>query len=405
MFELGKRIYDKLEELSEISCEGEGITRLYLTEEHKRANKLLQKWMEEIGLAVELDNVGNLIGTYNCGDKDAKTLVLGSHQDTVRSGGKYDGAMGVVLPLYSLENAIKSGNVPCNVKIISFGDEEGVRFGTTYLGSKAVCGTFGGELLEKRDDSGKTLSEAIKDFGLNPQDIASCKLLEKVDGYLEVHIEQGPILESKDLAVGVVTAIQSSHRYEISIKGVAGHAATVPMGLRNDAVFVMSEAIYELLSYVKSEQNLLATIGKINVFPGAINVIPSEAIFTLDIRCIDEGRIEQTIKRAEQILEGICAKNSASSFSIKRLNKVPATYCSDAIIDKVEEAVKACGVTPFKLASGPGHDAQEMANITDIGMLFVRCKEGISHNPAESVTVEDTDVAARVVVKFIEDFA
>ncbi|NLR93579.1 M20 family metallo-hydrolase [Flammeovirga sp. SR4] len=404
LMQLGKETYQVLEELSKYSKEGPGVTRLYLTEEHKAAYSYLEKLMTDIGLTVEVDNIGNMIGTYTSPEKTNKTIVLGSHQDTVRNGGKYDGAMGVILPLIALKHCIQN-NIPLkyNVKIASFGDEEGVRFATTYLGSKVLAGTFTSDLLDRKSEYGNTLKEELISFGLDPNKIPEDKLTDDIVGYLEVHIEQGPVLQHKNLAVGVVNAIQGSHRYTININGMAGHAGTIPMPLRKDAGVGASESMVELTRYLETIENIVATFGIVEFLPGSINVIPGEANFTMDIRSLDEKLIKDTVTKFDQILRDVCNKRGLT-YTLTNTNEAPPTTCSDTIIKQLETSVANVGSDVFTFPSGAGHDAQEMKNITDMGMLFVRCKDGISHNPLESVTENDLDIAAKVVVDFLKNY-
>lgn len=401
--QLGNQAYEVLEDLSRYSEPGDGVTRLFLTNEHREAARYLEQLMLKIGLAPKMDNIGNLIGTYKSKNPNAKTLVIGSHQDTVRNGGKYDGAMGIVLPLIAIKKCIEEGiELDYNVKIVSFGDEEGVRFATTYLGSKVLAGTFTDELLSRLDDRGNSLKDELQAFGLNPEGIREDKL-EDVSGYLEIHIEQGPVLEYEGLEVGVVSAIQGSHRYQIDLEGLAGHAGTVPMRYRNDAGICAAEIMVEFTNYIERLEGIVATFGIVELSPGSINVIPGNSRFTLDIRSLDADLIESSMEKFYSIVEKV-SKVRGIKHHIKNTNTAPPCECSPRIIEQLKKSLEDAGRRPYVLSSGAGHDAQEMKNLTDMGMLFVRCKGGISHNPLESVTREDLEVASEVIMNFLINY-
>ena len=401
---LGNLAYEKLEALSQFTDSGEGITRLFLTKEHREASNYLREIMEKAGLEVEMDNIGNLIGTYRTSKNTDKTLVLGSHQDTVKNGGKYDGALGIILPIVALEKCIKDGiELDYNVKIVSFGDEEGVRFATTYLGSKALAGTFTEDLLERISEEGTSLRDELINFGLNPEAIGECRLKENVTAYLEIHIEQGPVLEHEDLAIGIVNAIQGSHRYQIDIEGIAGHAGTVPMKYRSDAGIGSAEVMVEFTNYIEKLDGIVATFGIVELSPGSINVIPGKSRFTLDIRSLDNNLIASSVEKFKEIVSKV-AERRKLRFKVENTNIAPSCECSSRIINMLEKSVEDIGYKPFTFPSGAGHDAQEMKNLTDMGMLFVRCKDGISHNPLESVKSEDLEIASEVLVEFLKNY-
>ncbi len=378
------------------------MTRLSLSSEHKQALSLLEQWMREAGLETHRDHIGNLIGSYHVAP-NKKTLMLGSHQDTVVMGGKYDGALGVVLPIICARQAIAQGNLDCNLKIVAFTDEEGVRFQTTYLGSMALNGHLDPTLMERTDKNGCTLRQAVIDFGGDPEKALNPEDVQVPDAYLEIHIEQGPVLEEADLPVGVVTSIQSSYRYEVIIEGTAGHAGTVPMHLRRDSMTSAIKIISQLTTLCQSYQPLVLTVGELNVTPGAVNVIPSKVRFTIDIRSPKEENILNAMQHAEEIMAQVCAQNH-TTFSLIRTNAIPATVCDPHIVDQIKQAVSQSELQVFELASGAGHDAQEMNRVCPVGMLFVRCKEGISHSPYEQVSAEDIDCAAKTVLHFIKRF-
>lgn len=402
---LGQDIYNALEELGKISAPGKGVTRLYLTEEHKRAIPVLEKMMQDAGLKTHVDAIGNVVGEYTSPSPDAPTLLLGSHQDTVRSGGKYDGALGVVLPIFCMKELLQQGELPCNVRVYAFGQEEAVRYFGLYLASKSVVGTFDPAYLDAVDQDGITMRDALISFGLPGDDFKSCQYEGPADAYLEVHIEQGPVLEKEGLAVGIVSGIQALSRCEITIKGVAGHAGTVPMRYRNDPVRAMSHVITEIMDYAESKEGLVITVGVVKVSPGSINVIPAEAFFTVDIRAPKIETVRQGVIDMEAIVKKACEARPKLSYDYEELWYFEETPCNDWVIDQLAESMERSEQKVFKVFSGAGHDAQEMKNLTSVGMLFVRCKEGISHNPEESVSAEDIGAAAAVVKDFIAHFS
>ncbi|MFI3250088.1 MAG: M20 family metallo-hydrolase [Eubacteriales bacterium] len=397
----GQEINEKLDILGEHSAVGEGVTRIYLTPEHRSALDLLQVWMEEAGFTTTLDQAGNLIGEYHP-YPDRKTLVMGSHQDTVHNGGKYDGALGIVLPLVCAGRLISREELPCNLTLIAFGDEEGVRFKTTFLGSMAYNGHLSQTLLERRDDTGQSLAEALTAFGCDPHQVNNSRP-SAGDGYVEIHIEQGPVLEEEDLPVGIVTAIQSSSLYQVTLTGLAGHAGTVPMAYRQDPVATMAEALVALRTLALSGTNLVATVGEITVRPGSVNVIPGEVCFTIDIRSPEEKVIAETMATWEGALEEICGEQG-TRYQVKQVNAIPATFCDQEMISLLTEACKEAGFPPYYLASGAGHDTQEMKSVLPVAMLFVRNRKGISHNPQEFVSVEDMERAAQVVTNLMRNY-
>lgn len=403
---VSEEIFNLLEEISKFNQnknKSEGITRLFLTKEHRGLLEYLKKIMKETGLEVKIDNIGNIIGTYKSKKSTSKTLVIGSHQDTVRNGGKYDGILGVILPLIVIKKVIKENiDLDYNIKIVAFGDEEGVRFAVTYLGSKVLAGTFTEDLLDRKSEEGKTLNEELIAFGLNPKNIYQDKL-ENISGYLEVHIEQGPVLEKENLEVGIVDIIQGTYRYKIELNGIAGHAGTVPMKYRSDAGVCAAEIISEFIKYVEKIKDLVATFGVIKLYPGSINVIPGKVFFTLDIRSQNNNLINESVEFFYEIVEKISKKRRIKS-KIENTDKVLPSECSLKIINKLKESIRRIGKKTFVLPSGAGHDSQEMGKVTDMGMLFVRCKEGISHNPLESVKIEDLEIASEVIFDFLINY-
>lgn len=401
---IGREILDKLNVLSKISELSKGVTRLYLTKEYLEARNIIENWMKEAGLTIRIDGVGNLIGEYKSNNAEAKTLVMGSHQDSIEDGGKFDGILGVILPIVCIKNLLKEyRELNCNIKIISFAYEEGTTYGAACLTSKAAAGTFKEHLLEL-EYKGKKLKDAMEEYGFNSQKIDECKMKkEDIDTFLEVHIEQGPVLEYENLPVGIVTAIQSCNRYLVKIKGQAGHSGTIPMKLRKDAGAAMAEIIYKSTKLAEELGEMVLTFGKMSVTPGAVNVIPGEAEFTIDIRAMKNTILVDTIEKIENIIKEI-VERKGMSYSIQMTNEIMETACSLSVMEALEKSFMRQNIPVFKLPSGAGHDAQEMANIAEMGMLFVRCVDGISHNPIEDVREKDLDIAGNIIMDYIYNF-
>lgn len=357
--------------------------------------------MQRAGLSVRLDDMANVIGHYHASD-EAPTLVFGSHQDTVRQGGRFDGMLGIILPIVCLQALHDQGvNLPYNVDIIAFGDEEGVRFDTSYLCSYAISNQFDMALLDKVDQQGISMRDALKAFSLNPDNIAKVGYSTPPKAYIEVHIEQGPVLEKAQLPVGVVTAINGSSRYRISLTGMAGHAGTVPMAYRQDAGAGAANCISVIEETIKQYEDAVATIGSIEFEPGAINVIPGKATFTMDLRAAKKDVMVAAYDDIEAKLANI-AKERGLQFHIEKLFFSEPCECDANLIQQIHNSVQATGVEPFHLPSGAGHDAQAMRAMTPVGMLFVRCEGGVSHNPAENISASDAAIAAEVICHLLQ---
>jgi allantoate deiminase len=293
---------------------------------------------------------------------------------------------------------------PFAIEIVGFCDEEGVRFGATMLGSRAIAGTFDPAWLRQVDDRGVSMAEALRAYGLEAQSIgAAARSRADLLAYVELHIEQGPVLESRNLAVGCVTAIAGATRLEIGLTGKAGHAGTVPMGARQDALAAAAECVLAVERRCSSETGLVGTVGRLSVKPGAINVIPGQVLFTIDARAPDERQRARAVDDLIGEIEAIAARRGVA-VAVRKLHELPATPCAPWLMDQVDRAIAAEGIAPFRLPSGAGHDGMAMNAIADIGMIFVRCAGGVSHNPAESITVEDAEIGARVLLNMICNF-
>jgi allantoate deiminase len=332
--------------------------------------------------------------------------MLGSHLDTVRDAGKYDGMLGVIAAIecvHLLHSQKK--RLPFAIEVVGFGDEEGVRFGTTLLGSRAVAGIFDRSILSAVDSQGTTLEKAMLSFGLDPAGIQGvARRKGEVLAYAELHIEQGPVLEAEGLPVGVVTAINGFSRVKIALSGVAGHAGTVPMHLRRDALAAAAECVLAVERAAKSDPELVATVGRIEASPGAINVIPGQVVFTVDVRAPRDQLRNATVAAICSEVEEIGGKRNIQ-VKIEKLQEFGVTTCSEWLMAQMDRAVAAQNLRARRLPSGAGHDGMAIKAIADVAMLFVRCKGGISHNPAESITEEDAATGARVLFDFIKNFS
>ena len=399
-----KTVMERCDLLGGISEEDGALTRPFGTPAMREVNEVVSGWIEAAGMNVRRDAIGNLVGRYE--GTGEKTLVLGSHLDTVRNAGKYDGQLGVLVALACVRQLHDRGErLPFAVEVVSFADEEGLRFGTTYLGSSVYAGAFDGERLKLEDPEGVSLRDAVRDSGGDPDALEEAgRGGEDLLGYCEVHIEQGPVLEALDLPVGIVTAINGQSRIQVGFTGEAGHAGTVPIGQRKDALCAAAEFVLEAEAVCKEEPGAVATVGEISILPGASNVIPSEVRLSLDLRHPDDdarGRLRDLLEeKAGQIA---ASRGCDHSWQVRQ--ETPVVRMDHRLGGLLGEAVQASGTTVHRLPSGAGHDAAQMAALTSVAMLFVRCKEGVSHNPAESVTENDVGTAIEVMGRFLDILA
>ena len=391
----------RCDELARISEEDGRLTRRFGTPALRQAGKTVREWMEGAGLQTRRDEVGNVIGRL--GGEDGRTLLIGSHLDTVRDAGRYDGALGVLLALACVERLRDAGRtLPYGVEILAFSDEEGVRYGTGYLGSSVVAGRFDQACLERRDADGLTLANAIRGFGGRPEGLTgAARDPTDLIGYYEVHIEQGPVLEAEGAPLGVVTAITGQTRVEIAFIGEAGHAGTVPMALRRDALCAAAEFVSAVEAVARDRDGVVATVGELEVPGGASNVIPGRATLSLDVRH-DADRVRESVGAGLRELAGAIAERRGCGLEWEVTQASAAVRCSEELSEHLVEAVAACGHPPVRLPSGAGHDAVMLSAIAPVAMLFVRCAGGVSHNPAESVTVGDVGAAIETSVRFLE---
>ena len=400
-----QRNWDHCEALAKLSELDGGLTRVYLSDEQRRANVLVLGWMREAGMSARLDAAGNCVGRYEGERPGLPALVLGSHLDTVRDAGRYDGMLGVIAGIECVHALDARGRrLPFAVEVIGFADEEGTRFNATLLGSRAVAGTFRREVLDAVDRQGISMREALRRFDLDPERIGeAAKRREDVLAYAELHIEQGPVLEAEGLPVGVVTAINGANRYAVEIDGMAGHAGTVPMTLRQDAMAAAAECVLAVERRAAAEPELVGTVGKLECLPGAVNVVPGKVRFTIDVRSPRDGSRLAAAADLVREMQAICDRRGVS-VTIAKTHEGKTAPCAGWLQAQIGEAIAAEGLPVRKLPSGAGHDGMAMIDLADIGMLFVRCEKGISHNPAEAITLADAETGARVFLRFIENF-
>jgi allantoate deiminase len=395
--ESARTIMEQCAVLGAISEEAGRLTRRYGTLAMRRANDLVGEYMRGAGMAVGRDHIGNLIG--RTGDPRAPTLLLGSHLDTVRDAGRYDGPLGVLVAVECIRRLHADGtHLPFAIQVYGFADEEGLRFHTAYLGSTAVAGTLELARFARRDADGVSLFEAIREFGGNPGALAKDVLVtDGLLGYCEVHIEQGPVLEARAVPVGVVSAIQGQRRFDLTVTGAAGHAGTVPMALRNDALCAASEFVLQVEAVARQTPGLVATVGQVAVEPGASNVIPGIVRLSLDVRHPDDAVLAAA---CAELLQWFPEERSVSISSLK-IQENPSVRCDPHLAGLFARAIEQAGYPAMELPSGAGHDGVPLSAIAPVAMLFVRCAGGVSHHPDESVTAEDVAVAVDVLERFL----
>ncbi len=397
------RILERIEALARLSEQPDGLTRVYLSAEHARANALVGDWMREAGLAVRVDAVGNLIGRREGERPGLPCLMLGSHLDSVRNAGRYDGMLGVITAIECVQ-ALGAQALPFAIEVIGFADEEGVRFQATMLGSRAVAGTFDPQLLDLADARGVSMRDALRAFGLDPEQVAdAARRRDEVLAYVEYHIEQGPVLEAERLPVGVVTAINGQQRFRIELEGMAGHSGTVPMALRRDALAAAAECVLAAEAAAHAVPDAVATVGQISVAPGATNVIPGRAVLSLDVRSPRDADRERVARTIVDACTAIGARRNVR-VSATQTHVLDSCACAPWLRQQLAQAITADGHRVRELPSGAGHDAMALVGLTDVAMLFLRCAKGISHHPAEAIEAEDAATGARVLLNFIQRF-
>lgn len=405
----------------------DGLFRAWLTPAFAATQDAVARWMREAGMTVRIDPATNLVGRYEGEDPNAPVLLIGSHIDSVRDAGRYDGPLGVMLGIECVAALAAAGRrMPFPIEVIAFGDEEGSRFPAAMLTSRAVAGTLDVEALDALDREGISVAEALATFrhpserwGLPKRSMApgheetpafagvtdmrtAARPPGSVLAYLEAHIEQGPALEAAAAPVGVVTGIAAQLRYRLTFEGQAGHAGTTAMPLRRDALAAAAEVVLAAeREAFRGPDDLVATVGMIGAEPGAANVIPGRVVATLDVRALDP-RLRDATARDILTAGEAAARRRQVALTVEPVHDLPASPCDPALTDMLAEAARGAGQRDLRLASGAGHDAMVMAALCPTAMLFIRCRGGVSHNPAEHVDPADADVALRVMLGFID---
>lgn len=393
--EAAARVMARADELAAISETLDALTRVYLSAQHLQANQRVAEWMRQAGMLVWQDSVGNICGRYEAAQEGAPAVLLGSHLDTVRNAGRYDGMLGVLTAIEVVHSLHQQDvRLAQAIEIVGFCDEEGTRFGITLLGSRGLTGSWPAHWLSQTDAEGISVAQAMVNAGLDPQRIPqAARDAAAFSSYLELHIEQGPCLEQAGLALGVVEAINGARRLNCRFTGEAGHAGTVPMSHRKDALAAAAEWMIAVESTTQQQGgNLVATVGNMRVLPGAVNVIPGEVSLSLDIRGPQDAPLDALLNELLAMAQAIAARRHLQ-FSAEEFYRIAATPCNQKLQTLLADAVQVVQGETLSLPSGAGHDAIAMAERWPVGMLFVRCKGGISHHPAESVQVEDVALA------------
>jgi allantoate deiminase len=396
------KIMDRVEALARITDEPRRLTRAFCSPAMRRANDLVAEWMRQAGMRVREDAIGNAIGRYPARQANAKTLLIGSHLDTVADAGKFDGALGVILGIACVEHLHRSRlRLPFAVEVIGFADEEGLRFQTACLGSRFMAGRFDATYLRRKDAQGVSMAQAIRRFSGHRGRLLQAQIdRSQVLGYIEPHIEQGPLLEQKGLAVGIVSAIAGQSRFTFTFTGRASHAGTTPMPSRRDALCAAAAFVLAVEQYCARKTGLVATVGQIRAEPNVSNVIPGTVILSLDVRHQRDLARRATGNHLRELARRIAVVRGVK-ISSHLIEQTPSVQCSRRLSGLLERAVRQHQPKVLTLPSGAGHDAAILASLVPVAMLFIRCKGGISHHPEESVRQHDVGVALAVMGDFL----
>jgi N-carbamoyl-L-amino-acid hydrolase len=402
----GTTILEQAEILGAITQDEGRVTRIFLSREHRRAGEQIKTWMLDAGMQAEFDALGNVVGRYAAQSPDAPLVLTGSHMDTVVNAGKYDGLFGILTAIACVKDLHARGKrLPYTLEVIAFADEEGVRFGVSMMGSKAIAGKFDAAMLQSTDANGISMRDALSAFGGDPEGISALRREpEKIKVFIESHIEQGPVLLNAGLPVGVVTSIAGTTRVRVKLAGLAGHAGTVPMTVRHDALTAASEMVLAVERYCKARADeLVGTVGKLAIpGGGAINVIPGNVEFSVDLRSGDDAKRMPALAAIEAECRAI-AKRRGVEINWEPILHLAATPCAATQQEALAASIQASGIPVHKLPSGAGHDAMQFDGVAPLIMLFVRCGNGgISHNPLETMTAEDADTATAVLLHYLE---
>jgi allantoate deiminase len=415
-----RRVMARCDELARVSADEGAITRVYLSPEHARVNRLAAEWMREAGMTARQDAAGNQLGLLPAADPEAPVLMLGSHLDTVIDGGRFDGIVGVLMAIEVVRilRVVDDGRArspfPFGIEVAAFSDEEGTRFGKALLGSSAVAGTWDDAWWDLADADGTTLREAFREFGLDPGRIGeAARRPGEVVGYLEAHIEQGPELDRRGEALAVVSSIASARRFQLTVEGEARHAGGTPYDMRRDALLGASEAALAVERICRGEHHIIGTVGQLEAFPGAVNVVPGEARFSLDLRGEFDGERDRAWRAIEHELDEIMGRRGLR-WRAREVHSAPAVFCAPLLQDIVREGIVAGAgaaagpggaVEPATLFSPAGHDGMSIGAVAPVGMLFLRNPDGISHHPAESVSSADVALGIRALAEAVAHLA
>lgn len=401
------RLWDRLMELSAIgSQEVGGVTRLSFTPEERAAKDLVAGFMKEAGLTVREDETGNLIGRKEGKNPEAAVVLVGSHVDSVPSGGNFDGPLGVLAGVEILQAMNEQGvETEHPIEVIAFTDEEGTRFGFGMIGSRGIAGLLTADELEARDKEGISIAQAMRESGIDPEQIGrAARTPGSVKAYVELHIEQGKVLESRGLSVGVVSGVAGPLWVKFVLEGEAGHAGATPMNMRRDPLAAAAEIMLSIEREASRKDISVGTVGKLQVFPGGVNIIPGRVEFTLDLRDVNEAVRDEVEKNIMREAEAICEKRNIK-LEVELLQRIPPAVCSEEIQSAIREACAAEGLETITLPSGAGHDCMQLVDLCPVGMIFARSRDGISHNPAEYTTKEDCANGAKVLYRTVLSLA
>src|SRR5215210_2696215 len=403
----GGRLWRRLSDLAEIGKqESGGVTRLSFTEEERAAKDLVASYMEEAGLAVREDTAGNLFGRREGKDPDAPAVLVGSHVDSVYDGGNFDGPLGVLAGIEVVQTMEEDGTETENpIEVVSFTDEEGARFSFGMIGSRALAGRLTPVDLNHEDENGVSVADAMRDYGLDPGRIGEAsRPAGSVAAYVELHIEQGRVLENEDLPAGIVTGIAGPVWLRVSLDGETGHAGATPMGLRRDSLAAAAEIIALIEAEASKTGTTVGTVGQLSLEPGGINIIPGRVEFSLDLRDIDEGVRDRVEGRILEGAEDICRRRDVE-MDVETLQRLAPAPCSELVKSAVERACERVGIRANALPSGAGHDGMQLTQLCPMGMIFVRSRDGVSHSPEEWSTREDCAAGSNILYWTVLDLA
>lgn len=397
------RLQQRIDALSRIGRIAEtGVCRLALSKEDKLAVEVVAGWMQEAGMTTRIDHFGNLIGRLEGMNPAAKLLMIGSHIDSQPYGGRFDGPIGVLGGIEVVQTLVEQNIKPeCPIEVVAFCDEEGARFNKGLFGSRGILGNVEPEELERTDKDGVTRRQALLDFGCDPSRFAESVYPEGTIGaYLEMHIEQGPLLDTLNKPVGIVTGISGPLWLTVEVTGFAGHAGSVPMAMRQDALLGAAKIILALNQIASQDPAAptVGTVGNLEVFPNSRNIIPEWVKFTVDLRDIDIDRRNEYECQLREVIEQV-AQEQRLTFTITEDTNSEPRYCAEHIKTIMREESSLLGLDPADLMSGPFHDALALSYVCDYGMIFVRCKDGISHNPKEFSTYEDISLGTELLYR------